>query len=207
MTSSRPNRVASLSRRTKTIAAMSLLAVVVVGVALASRSWWTATATAQTRPAAGAPVTGARPQGSTQIPRPTATTATEAKVVAVVNGQSISREQLAQEAVRRYGKEVVENLVNKHLILQACQQQQVTVTAQEIEMEIDHMATKFGLSKDRWMEMLKNERNINPAQYRNDIIWPTIALRKAQPPATCRSRRPKSPRRSKRSTARSDKCG
>src|ERR1041384_305115 len=28
------------------------------------------------------------------------------------------------------------------------------------------------------MEMLQGERNINPQQYRNDIIWPTIALRK-----------------------------
>jgi parvulin-like peptidyl-prolyl isomerase len=159
---------------------MSLVASAVMGLALVARTWWgSPDAVAQTRPTAGAPVTAAQSLGATsQIPRPTATTATPSKVVAVVNGESISREQLAQEAVRRYGKEVVENLVNKHLILQACQQQKIQITAQEVELEIDHMASKFGLSKDRWLEMLQGERNINPQQYRNDIIWPTIALRK-----------------------------
>ncbi len=80
--------------------------------------------------------------------------------------------------MRRYGKEVVENLVNKHLILQACQKQGITISAQEVQAEINQMAAKFGLSKDRWLEMLKSERNINPEQYSNDIIWPTLALRK-----------------------------
>ncbi len=178
MTAPRLNFVSRISRRTKTVFTMTLLAAGVVGGAVVARSYWKpATAAAQTRPAAPAPVTGAQPRGTTQIPRPAAAP-TEAKVVAVVNGQSISREQLAQEAVRRYGKEVVENLVNKHLILQACQEQKINITAQEVELEIDHMASKFGLSKDRWMEMLQSERNINPQQYRNDIIWPTIALRK-----------------------------
>jgi parvulin-like peptidyl-prolyl isomerase len=158
---------------------MGLVAGVVLGLALVARSWWpTPSATAQTRGGTSAPVTGAQPQGTAHIPRPVGASAAESKVAAVVNGQAISREQLAQESVRRYGKEVVENLVNKHLILQACKERKITITAQEVELEIDHMASKFGLSKDRWLDMLRQERNINPQQYRNDIIWPTIALRK-----------------------------
>ena len=31
--------------------------------------------------------------------------------------------------------------------------------------------------KERWLEMLQQERNISPEQYRRDIIWPTLALR------------------------------
>ena len=43
--------------------------------------------------------------------------------------------------------------------------------------EIARMAKKFGLSTERWLLMLKQEREIDPAQYRNEIIWPTLALR------------------------------
>jgi parvulin-like peptidyl-prolyl isomerase len=31
---------------------------------------------------------------------------------------------------------------------------------------------------DQWLKMLKDERGISPQQYGNDIIWPTLALRK-----------------------------
>ena len=130
----------------------------------------------QQRTGAPAPV---RPAASAnQVPRAQTQAQSKPKVVAVVNGQNISREQLAKAAVSRYGADVVENLVNKHLILQACQTQGIQITAQEVEAEITRMAAKFSLSSERWLEMLKSERNINPQQYRNDIIWPTIALRK-----------------------------
>lgn len=176
MTAFRSKFFPRLSRRNTTALAMVLVAAGVLGVSLAARYGWpTPSATAQAP--ATAPLNSAEPRGTVSAPR-TLAPSTEAKVVAVVNGQSISREQLAQEAIHRYGPTVVENLVNKHLILQACQQQNIVITAQEIELEIDHMAGKFGLSKDRWLEMLQGERNINPQQYRNDIIWPTIALRK-----------------------------
>jgi parvulin-like peptidyl-prolyl isomerase len=39
------------------------------------------------------------------------------------------------------------------------------------------MAGKFGLSKDRWLDLLQSERDIDPDQYRREIIWPTLALR------------------------------
>ena len=39
------------------------------------------------------------------------------KVVAVVNGQTISRDQLGDACLRRYGAVVLDNLLNKHLIL------------------------------------------------------------------------------------------
>ncbi|MBN02239.1 MAG: peptidylprolyl isomerase [Planctomycetaceae bacterium] len=98
-------------------------------------------------------------------------------IVAVVNGQSITRQELAQQCMERYGEQVVESLVNKHLILQACKQQGIRITNQDIENEIEAIATRFSLPKDRWLEMLQQERNINPEQYRRDIIWPTIALK------------------------------
>jgi len=99
-------------------------------------------------------------------------------VAAVVNGQPITRQDLGKECMRRYGEDVLESIVNKHLIMQECQQRGIAITNDDVENEVDDMATKFGLSKDRWLHMLETEREIKPDQYRREIIWPTLALRR-----------------------------
>ena len=61
--------------------------------------------------------------------------------------------------------------------MQACKKQGIRITHQDIDNEIEAIATRFSLPKDRWLEMLQQERNITAEQYRRDIIWPTIALK------------------------------
>lgn len=124
------------------------------------------------RPAAARPAgsAAARPAGSQPAAIP--------EVVAVVNGQPLGREDLAKRSLERYGERVLESLVNKHLILQACQQQGITIGDQDIDQEIANTASQFRLSTDQWLKMLHAERNISPTQYRRDIIWPMLALRR-----------------------------
>ncbi len=121
--------------------------------------------------------------------KPSAKVAAEAKeseaanqakpqIVAIVNGEKITRNDLAAEALLHYGDEVLEMLVNKHLILEGCKQRNVQVTQEEVSNEIDRMSERFGVATDQWLKMLKEERGISPQQYARDIIWPTIALRK-----------------------------
>lgn len=98
--------------------------------------------------------------------------------MAVVNGQQVTRQDLANECIRRYGKDVLESIVNKHLIWQACQKYNIAVTDQDVESEIEQMASKFGLPKDKWLAMLERERDITPDRYRREIIWPALALRR-----------------------------
>ena len=99
-------------------------------------------------------------------------------VVATVNTQKISREDLQGECLRHYGTEVLESMVNRHLIVQECRRQGIRVTRADVDAEIERMAKQFGIPVDQWLKMLKQERNITAAQYANDIIWPTLALRK-----------------------------
>jgi parvulin-like peptidyl-prolyl isomerase len=99
-------------------------------------------------------------------------------VMAVVNGEQITRQSLAEECVRRYSNDVLESMLSKQLLLQACQSRGVTITQKDVEDEIQQVATKFGLSVDRWLTLLESERNVDPQQYRKDIIWPTLALRR-----------------------------
>ncbi len=99
-------------------------------------------------------------------------------IVAVVNNEPITREQLARECLLHYGTSVLERIVNRWLIAQACVQANIAITDAEIDAEVERVASRFGLPVDRWLKMLEQERGISPRQYSKDIIWPTLALRK-----------------------------
>jgi parvulin-like peptidyl-prolyl isomerase len=85
---------------------------------------------------------------------------------------------LAAECLNHYGSEVLEKVINKHLIAQECHRRGVAVTREEVNAEIERLAKRFSLPVDQWLKMLKDERGISAQQYADDIIWPTLALRK-----------------------------
>ncbi len=98
-------------------------------------------------------------------------------VVATVNGNPISLDELAAQCKLRFGEDILEDLVNKTLILQACQTQRITVTQKEVDDEISRTAGKFQLSTPMYLKLIQDERGIAPEQYASDIIWPMLALR------------------------------
>ena len=131
------------------------------------------------------------PPASTQAPVPEALTTAPARktaaptgpvpipdVVAAIDGHQIARDELAYECRVHYGKDVLESLVNKYLIFAECHRRGITVSRSEVDDEIKQMAASFNLPVDQWMKMLQEERGIKPDQYANDIIWPSLALRK-----------------------------
>ena len=138
--------------------------------------------TAGAAPPARTTIRTAPPKSATpQATRPQAADAQPVeplKIVAVVNNEEISRDELARECLNHYGTAVLERLVNKYLIMQECKRQNTTVSQEEVNAEIERMATRFNLPVAEWLKMLKQERGINPTQYASDIIWPTLALRK-----------------------------
>jgi parvulin-like peptidyl-prolyl isomerase len=99
-------------------------------------------------------------------------------VMALVNGKDISRRDLIDACVQRYGEDVLESLVNKRLITNHCVKRNITVTDAEISAEIDRMAKRFQLGREQWLQMLEKERGVTAQEYARDIVWPTLALRK-----------------------------
>ena len=95
-----------------------------------------------------------------------------------VNGQVITRQQLADECIARKGKEVAEVMIHRTLVEQALRAKKLEVTAAEIDKEIEDVARRFGISREGWLRTLDKERNISPIQYARDIIYPALALRK-----------------------------
>lgn len=165
---------------------LSLVAggVAVLGACLAARYYWGPESASAQAPApvytpSDLPRGTAAPPQAAQVSAPAAPAAPKTlTLMAMVNGEQITRQELAQACLERYGREVLETIINKHLIIQACTQKGIQVTPQELNDEVTRMATRFGLSPERWLTLLETERHISPEQYKHDIIWPTIALRR-----------------------------
>ncbi|MEI7861256.1 MAG: peptidylprolyl isomerase, partial [Planctomycetota bacterium] len=100
------------------------------------------------------------------------------KLMAMVNSTEISQKQLADECLSRHGAGVLETLVNKKIIEQACLRQGVAMTAQDIDTEIDAMSRRFNVPRDKWIDLIKRERGITARQYSEEIVWPMVALRR-----------------------------
>ena len=98
-------------------------------------------------------------------------------ISAVVNGEEITRAQLGKECVARFGEEVLQKMVNKMLIMDACEKQGVKITEGDVNKEVARIAQRFGLPLAQYMQLLKDERNMDPSRYKNDVVWPTLALR------------------------------
>jgi parvulin-like peptidyl-prolyl isomerase len=99
------------------------------------------------------------------------------KVVAVVNGQTIARDRIADSCVERFGEVVLDNLLNKHLIIQACEARGIKITQADVNQEIDRVAAKFGLTTKLFLKTIEEERDVSPTQYASEIVWPMLALR------------------------------
>ncbi len=99
-------------------------------------------------------------------------------VVAVVNADPITHKTLSDACLARYGADVLDNLVNRYLILQECQKQGIEVTEAQVREEIHRLANKFGLTVESYLTLLQDERDIAPDQYSREIVWPMLALRK-----------------------------
>ncbi len=107
-----------------------------------------------------------------------ATAGPKRQVVAEVNNERITRTELGNDCLRRHGDEVLDSIVNRQVILQACQRRKIVVGEAEVTAEVATTAKRFRMDVPTWLAMLKKERDIAEQQYRREIIWPMLALRK-----------------------------
>ncbi len=99
------------------------------------------------------------------------------KPMALVNGIEITADDLSNECLARHGVAVLEALVNRRIIEQACQASGISITRQHVDAEIDALSKRFSVPRDKWLELIEKERGIESEQYANDILWPMLALR------------------------------
>lgn len=98
-------------------------------------------------------------------------------VLAIVNAEPLTRRRIGDEAMLRYGTDIVDSMVDRYLVLQACKDSGIHISNQDVQNEVMRVAGKFGLSPESYLRLLEEERNISPEQYSSEVIWPMLALR------------------------------
>lgn len=98
-------------------------------------------------------------------------------IVAEVNGEKITKEQLSAESLRIHGAEVLDRILNRALVLAECKRKQVYVTRADVDAEIARLAKANRLSSEQFLEIVKNDNGMTPTQYAEDVIWPRLALK------------------------------
>lgn len=105
-----------------------------------------------------------------------------AAIAAVVNGEEISYKALAEEVIARNGAEVLETMIARLLVDQACRESGIKITSQELQDEVARTADKLGMTTESYLKLLEKEKNIKYEQYIRDIVWPGLALKKMARP-------------------------
>lgn len=100
------------------------------------------------------------------------------ETLAVVNGQQITRHQIANECMRRFGEDVLESIIKKYLVLDQCRKNGVVITEKDVNDDILEKAKKFGWSSDRYIETICTGKNISLDRLKNDVIWHELAIRR-----------------------------
>jgi parvulin-like peptidyl-prolyl isomerase len=104
---------------------------------------------------------------------------------AIVNGKPINRQELAEQCVRKHGKQVLNDMISRLLVEQACQQANIRITDKEINDEIREMAVKQLPLKndgspdiDLWLKRATDESGQSVAVYRTHTIVPVLSLKR-----------------------------
>ncbi|WP_168211071.1 peptidylprolyl isomerase [Mariniblastus fucicola] len=107
-----------------------------------------------------------------------ATQSPRVQTLAVVNGSSISRQEVANECMRRFGNEVLESLINKMLVFDECQRLGVTITEKDVNDDLSAKAKQLGWTTERYVKFLCEEKGISVDRLKRDILWSELALRR-----------------------------
>ena len=102
------------------------------------------------------------------------------RVVAVLFGGSvpITREELGEYLIARFGPERLEFLVNRRIIEIACRQKNITVTDAEVDAKLKEELAAFNVSQKDFVEKILKRMNKTLYEYREDKIRPEIAMTK-----------------------------
>ncbi len=114
----------------------------------------------------------------TAQPNPPQQNQQQIQTLAVVNGQPITRQQIANECMRRFGEDVLESIIKKYLVLDQCRKNGIVITEKDVNDDIVAKAKKFGWSADRYIQTICNGKNISVDRLKNDVIWHELAIRR-----------------------------
>ena len=101
------------------------------------------------------------------------------RVVAYIYGDvPITREDLGEFLIERYGAEKVQLLVNKLIIEHACQRRGLTVTRDEIDAALAQDLKDLGVNKRDFIKVVLKNYGKTLYEWENDVIKPRLLMGK-----------------------------
>jgi parvulin-like peptidyl-prolyl isomerase len=106
-------------------------------------------------------------------------------VVALVNGDQVTMQELGAECFARHGEEVLEAEISQLLLEQSLEAAGLTVTQDDLNNEMRHAAELAGAVDDKgdvdlakWVASVTKQQGISEEEYYRDSVWPSAALKK-----------------------------
>ncbi|MDR0328324.1 MAG: peptidylprolyl isomerase [Planctomycetaceae bacterium] len=107
-------------------------------------------------------------------------------VAAVLNEQTlISQQELAESCIRKHGKDVLGDMINRRIVEQACKREGIIISEQDIDNEIREMAFKYlpllpngNANIELWLKRGTEESGLSIPMYRKNIVVPMLSLKR-----------------------------
>jgi hypothetical protein len=90
----------------------------------------------------------------------------------------ITRDELVQRCLTKYGAKELDVLINTLIIRRECDRHRITVSAKELVAEAERIAIGMGLTPDTWYGQLQTERGWSKDAYLRDIVQPNLMAEK-----------------------------
>jgi parvulin-like peptidyl-prolyl isomerase len=97
----------------------------------------------------------------------------------------ISQQELADACIRKYGKQVLGDMINRQIIAQACRRENIVISEQDIDKEIAEMAFNYlplkqngSADTELWLKRATEETGLSISMYRKNVIVPVLSLKR-----------------------------
>jgi hypothetical protein len=101
------------------------------------------------------------------------------RAVAYVYGSTrISREQLGEDLIARFGPDKVLNLVNKLIIERTCHDRGITVTDAEVDVALSDEISGMKVNPREFVEKVLREKHKSLYEWREDVLRPKLLMTK-----------------------------
>ena len=101
------------------------------------------------------------------------------RAVAYVYGSTpISREQLGEDLIARFGPDKVLNLVNKLIIERTCHDRGITVTDAEVDVALADEIAGMKVNQREFVEKVLREKHKSLYEWREDVLRPKLLMTK-----------------------------
>jgi hypothetical protein len=157
-----------------------ILGVVAVASAVSGVAFWGAKGAPQQRSATTPKTAPAPAAASDPVPvAPAASSAYHEGVVAYLyNGTPITREQLGEYLIDRFGGERLEPFINRVIVERACQERKITVDPGEVDADLAETLKSVPGDKRSFLDNLLRQKQLTLKEWKDDVIRPKLLLSK-----------------------------